>query len=163
MEFTVVNAALVSLVEAALAPYIFPHTFSQAPLTSFLVVFLFLNSSIFTLYKLLLYPFVLSPLRHLPQARGFIPLVGHGYVMFQRPPGESYLRIMKATGNEGVILMRGFFHSDRLIVTSPAALADVLVHKSYDFEKPPWSRAFLKKFLGDGLLMTEGEVSTHRY
>jgi cytochrome P450 len=64
---------------------------------------------------------------------------------------------MKETDNEGIVLTRGFFHSDRLIVTDPKALADVLVHRTYDMEKPPWSRAFLRKFLGDGLLMTEGD------
>ncbi|KAL1601012.1 hypothetical protein SLS59_005680 [Nothophoma quercina] len=81
--------------------------------------------------------------------------------MFQRPPGQAHLNIMKTTPNEGIIRTLGFFHTDRLIVTSPAALADVLVNKSYDFEKPPWSRAFLRKFLGDGLLMTEGDEHKH--
>ena len=65
--------------------------------------------------------------------------------------------MMKEVENDGLILTRGWFHKDKLIVTNPAALADVLVHKSYDMEKPPWSRAFLRKFLGDGLLMTEGD------
>jgi cytochrome P450 len=35
------------------------------------------------------------------------------------------------------------------------------VHKSYDFEKPPFARGFLRKFLGDGLLMTEGDEHKH--
>jgi|TARA_R110002003_G_scaffold2375_1_gene24193 cytochrome P450 len=69
--------------------------------------------------------------------------------------------MMKDVENDGVILTRGVFHTDRLIITSPAALADVLVHKSYDMEKPPWARAFLRKFLGDGLLMTEGDEHKH--
>lgn len=42
-------------------------------------------------------------------------------------------------------------------MASPAALADVLVHKAYDMEKPPAARDFLRTFLGDGLLMTEGD------
>ena len=81
--------------------------------------------------------------------------------MLQRPPGEPHLRMMKEIPNNGIILTRGFFHTDRLILTTPAALADVLVHKNYDFEKPPWARAFLKRFLGDGLLMTEGFEHKH--
>jgi hypothetical protein len=31
------------------------------------------------------------------------------------------------------------------------------VHKAYDMEKPPAARDFLRTFLGDGLLMTEGD------
>ncbi|KAH8708578.1 cytochrome P450, partial [Phaeosphaeriaceae sp. PMI808] len=81
--------------------------------------------------------------------------------MFQRPPGSHHLRAMKETDNDGIILTRGLFHRDRLIITTPAAIADVLVHKSYDMEKPPWARAFLRKFLGDGLLMTEGDEHKH--
>lgn len=127
---------------------------------------LFLASSIFislilVLYKLIFYPFFLSPLRHLPQGRGFWPIVGHAWILFQRPAGQPHLNMMKDVENDGVILTRGVFHTDRLIITSPAALADVLVHKSYDMEKPPWARAFLRKFLGDGLLMTEGDEHKH--
>ena len=165
MELTVASATLFSLFESALASYCFPQYLPEGTLTSFFFAFLLCNLSVFILYKLVLYPFVLSPLRHLPQARGFLPLVGHALILFQRPGGEPHLRMMKETNNDGIILTRGFCHSDRLIVTSPTALADVLVHKSYDMEKPPWSRAFLRKFLGDGLLMTEGDEyetqSTH--
>lgn len=78
--------------------------------------------------------------------------------MFQRPAGEPNRQAMIDVDNDGLILIRGFLHRSKLIVTNPAALADVLVHKSYDMEKPPWTRAFLRKFLGDGLLVAEGEV-----
>lgn len=60
-----------------------------------------------------------------------------------------------------MILFRGFFHTDRLVLTNPASIADVLVHNNYDYEKPRGAREFLKKFLGDGLLMTEGDE--HKY
>jgi cytochrome P450 len=64
---------------------------------------------------------------------------------------------MNEVPNDGIIHFRGIFHVDRLILTDPRAIADVLVHNSYDFQKPPWVRDFLRQFLGDGLLMTEGE------
>jgi hypothetical protein len=157
MNFTTVNVALISLLESALASCFFPQIFSKSAFTSYLFVLLLVNVSILLVHKLVVYPFFLSPLRHLPQARGFRPLVGHGLLLFKRPGGDSHLKMMKETDNDGIILTRGFFHNDRLMVTNPAALADVLVHKAYDMEKPPWSRAFLRKFLGDGLLMTEGD------
>jgi hypothetical protein len=157
MNLTAANAALVSLFESALASYLFPHVFLKSTFTSYLFVFLLCNLSMLLVHKLVVYPFFLSPLRRLPQARGFRPLVGHALLLFKRPGGNPHLKMMKETDNDGIILTRGFFHNDRLIVTNPAALADVLVHKVYDMEKPPWSRAFLRKFLGDGLLMTEGD------
>lgn len=161
MEITPINLVLLSLGESAVASYFFPHRFAAGSLTSFFIIFALLNSSVFVIYKLVVYPFFLSPLRHLPKAKGFQPIIGHGIIMFKRPGGDPHLRMMKETPNDGIILTRGFFHTDRLILTTPAALADVLVHKSYDFEKPQWARAFLKRFLGDGLLMTEGSEHKH--
>ncbi|KAF2829922.1 cytochrome P450 [Ophiobolus disseminans] len=161
MEFTVANAAVSSLLESVLAYFFLPQRYLAGSFTWFFFIFFFCNFAILTIYKLVLYPILLSPLRHLPLARGSWPLVGHALILFQRPGGEPHLRMIKETENDGIILTRGFFHSDRLIVTNPAALADVLVHKSYDMEKPPWSRAFLRKFLGDGLLMTEGDEHRH--
>ena len=69
--------------------------------------------------------------------------------------------MIQRTPNDGLILIRGLFHTSRLLITTPEALADVLVHRSYDFEKPPWTRAFLRKFLGDGLIITEGDEHRH--
>lgn len=40
---------------------------------------------------------------------------------------------------------------------SPVALSEIFVKKSYDFEKPPGSRAFLAWIVGWGLLTAEGD------
>lgn len=163
MEFTITNLVGLAAIESVLANYGLTKL-SNAPvnsLTYYFAGFILFNLSLRVIYKIIVFPFFLSPLRHLPQAKGFKPLIGHGMIMFQRPAGQPHLEIMRNTPNDGIVLTRGFFHTDRLILTSPAALADVLVHKSYDFEKPPWSRLFLRKFLGDGLLMTEGDEHKH--
>lgn len=132
-------------------------------LTSFLVLAVLILGIARCFYKLVVYPFYLSPLRHLPHPpRGFWPIVGHGLLIFGRPPGQPFLQLLKETKNDGLIHFRGFLHNDRLLLAGPAAIADVLVHRSYDFEKPPWARNFLRKFLGDGLLMTEGDEHRHQ-
>jgi hypothetical protein len=41
---------------------------------------------------------------------------------------------------------------------SPAAIADVLVHKCYDFEKPAIFKRTAVKILGNGILFAEGDV-----
>jgi cytochrome P450 len=161
MEFNLMNCVWLPALEGAVAFYLFPHALSGSSITSYWLVFALLNASILSFYKLFLHPFFLSPLRNLPQAKGFKPLLGHGWVMAQRPLGGPHLQAMKDTPNHGIILARGFFHTTRLHLTTPAALADVLVHRSYDFEKPPFARSFLRKFLGDGLLLTEGEEHKH--
>ncbi|KAJ4381079.1 hypothetical protein N0V86_003426 [Didymella sp. IMI 355093] len=161
MEVSLANVALAAVPESVLAFHFLPNLIADGTLTSFFLMFLALNLVLYGIYKLILYPFFLSPLRHVPTASGFKPLIGHGIILFQRPSGQPHLDIMKATPNEGIVRTLGFFHTDRLIITNPAALADVLVNKSYDFEKPPWTRAFLRKFLGDGLLITEGDEHKH--
>ena len=49
-----------------------------------------------------------------------------------------------------------------MLLTSPKALGEVLVSRSYDFEKPAKNRGFLRRLLGDGLVVTEGDVHKHQ-
>jgi cytochrome P450 len=63
--------------------------------------------------------------------------------------------------NDGVLLLRSPLHTNRILITNPKALADVLVANPYDFQKPKKIRAFLRKVLGDGLIMVEGDQ--HRF
>lgn len=161
MEVTPVNVVLLSLAETAVVFNLFPDVSPGSTLASSFAYIVSANLLIFALYKSIVYPFFLHPLNHLPEAKGFIPILGHSLMMFERPSGEAHRRIMVATPNEGIIHTRGFFHTTRLLVTSPAALADILVHNNYDWEKPVWARTFLRKILGDGLLMTEGDEHKH--
>jgi cytochrome P450 len=162
MSFNLANCVFLPGFEAVVAYHFFPNTLPGGTRTSYWLFFVFINISVLIAYKLILYPFFLSPLRNLPQAKGFKPLLGHGWMMMQRPGGAPHLKAMKETPNDGIILTRGFFHTTRLMLTTPAALADILVHKSYDFEKSPFVRGFLRKFLGDGLLLTEGDEHKHQ-
>jgi cytochrome P450 len=43
-------------------------------------------------------------------------------------------------------------------LTNPSSLADVLVHKAYDFQKPGPVRKFLSIILGDGLIVVEDDL-----
>jgi cytochrome P450 len=152
---------LLSLIEALACLYVSPQLLPYRTLSGMFALIASVNLGLFLFYKLVVYPFFRSPFRHLPKPPHSYPILGHGLKMFKRPPGSSELAMMNDTPNDGLIHFRGFFHTDRILLASPAPLADVLVHKSYDFEKPPWVRAFLEEILGHGLLMTEGEE--HRY
>lgn len=73
------------------------------------------------------------------------------------PRGEEYLRFIKKTANLKIIHLYGFFGSEQLLLTSPAALKEALVHKPYDFENQT-DRDFLRRILGRGLITAEGLV-----
>ena len=59
--------------------------------------------------------------------------------------------------NHGLIRYKGMLNTERILITSPKALAEVLVHKNYDFIKPAQLRQGLGRILGVGILLAEGE------
>jgi len=58
--------------------------------------------------------------------------------------------------NDGLIRYRGLFNQERLLVTSPKALSEVLVTHSYDFQKPSSLTWSIGRILGIGLVIAEG-------
>jgi cytochrome P450 len=159
MEFNFANCLIFPVLEAITAYLLFAHALPDTSLKTYWLIPTILHNTILIFYNWFLYPFFLSPLRNLPQPGGFIPLFGHGRLFLKkRQLGRDWqVETMKSVPNDGIILRRGFLHTTKLLLTTPAGLADVLVHKSYDFEKPRLGSNFVKKFLGDGLLMSEGE------
>lgn len=59
--------------------------------------------------------------------------------------------------NNGMIRYLGLLNQERLLLTSPKALAEVLVTKNYDFAKPGMVRYSIGRILGVGVLLAEGE------
>lgn len=54
------------------------------------------------------------------------------------------------------------FNAERVVVTSPKGLSEVLVTKNYEFQKPRQARTVLGRVLGIGLLLAEGEEHRHQ-
>lgn len=59
--------------------------------------------------------------------------------------------------NEGLLRYYIVMNMERVILTSPKALSELLVTKAYDFEKPRTVRQSLRRVVGDGVLLTEGD------
>ncbi|KAL2018936.1 hypothetical protein VTK56DRAFT_10230 [Thermocarpiscus australiensis] len=59
--------------------------------------------------------------------------------------------------NDGLIRYLGPFNQERILITSPKALAEVLATKNYDFVKPAAIRHSIGRVLGIGVLLAEGE------
>ncbi|KAI1810819.1 cytochrome P450 [Poronia punctata] len=133
----------------------FPKLFeSESHLGIAAVVFL-ANYAFLLLFWGFLYPRILSPLRHLPGPRSVIAVVYRTVLEAKRPPGQLFLDTVKKHPNSDFINMSAF--DLEVLVARPRPLADVLVHKAYDFVKPPKVSAFLRHVLGDGLIMVEGD------
>lgn len=72
---------------------------------------------------------------------------------------SSLLTVLRTNSipNDGVIRYLGPFNQERLLITSPRTLAEVLVTKNYDFVKPGVIRYSIGRILGIGLLLAEGD------
>lgn len=67
------------------------------------------------------------------------------------------MRRVNSVPNDGLIRYLGLFNSERLMITSPKALGEVLVSKNYDFIKPSHVAQGIGRLLGVGVLLAEGE------
>lgn len=59
--------------------------------------------------------------------------------------------------NDGIIRYKHWFNAERLLITKPKTLGEVLVTKNYEFIKPSFFRAGLGRILGIGILLAEGD------
>lgn len=84
--------------------------------------------------------------------------MGHFWQMMETGPGNALRLWANTVPHHDIIRYLDFFNLERVAIVSPAALADVLVHKCYDFEKPPQLRKGISRILGLGLFLAEGEV-----
>lgn len=84
-------------------------------------------------------------------------LNGQFHVINHDPSGYPFQRWINEIPNEALIYYTFLFNAERILVTSPKALAEVLVHKNYDFIKPKQMVEGLGRILGVGLLLAEGD------
>ncbi|KAH8124244.1 hypothetical protein ACSS6W_006962 [Trichoderma asperelloides] len=117
---------------------------------------------LYAIYELFLYPNFFSPLRHVPTAPGGHWLLGHGKQVMAAKPGAPLREWVTTVPNEGLIRYYWLFNRERLIVTSPKALGEVLVTNNYAFRKPENVRSLLGRLLGYGLLLAEGDEHRHQ-
>lgn len=85
-------------------------------------------------------------------------------------PHTELKKWVKTMPNEGLLRYYIVGNLERVILTSPKALSEILVTKVYDFAKPPLVRSSLRRVVGDGILLAEGDehkvgyaVTSHCY
>ncbi|KAJ5991205.1 hypothetical protein N7522_011412 [Penicillium canescens] len=109
------------------------------------------------IYRLGLYPEYFTPLKHihLPPKRSW--LKGNSDSWFLEPPFTQMREWVSTMPNEDIIRYYMIGNLERLTLTSPRSLGELLVTKVYDFEKPEMIRESLRRITGDGVLLAEGD------
>lgn len=122
------------------------------------------------LYNLVLHPLYLSPFRKLPPAP-VSSIYGFNVSrcsdipsqqpkpwkrLLYEPTGDDCLEWTHTIQNDGLIRYFGAFNSQRILITSPQGLHELLQSKSYLFVKSPGVRRLLVMLLGNGLVVSEG-------
>ncbi len=84
--------------------------------------------------------------------------MGHFWYLISEPQGQPLRRWINEIPHDGLIRYLDFFNRERIAVFGPRALAEILIHKPYDFTKPAQFVRALENILGNGLFLAEGDV-----
>ncbi|CAD6504194.1 BgTH12-05928 [Blumeria graminis f. sp. triticale] len=107
--------------------------------------------------KVIVYPKFTSPLRYLPSPEGGSWWNGQYPTIAKYPTGKPMVSWIHKVPNDGIMRYLGMFNSERVLITSPTALREVLSTRNYDFIKPVHVAVGLGRLLGIGVLLAEGE------
>ncbi|KAH8688999.1 putative cytochrome P450 monooxygenase [Talaromyces proteolyticus] len=106
------------------------------------------------IYDFIIFPRMLSPLRRLPKAKGYLNTLK---MLFETPRGKSALHWLRTIPNDGLINFAYLPKQTYLLATNHQALLDIMSTRTYDFEKPWRFRDFLARIIGFGLILSEGD------
>lgn len=118
---------------------------------------LLLQSLTWVVWVVILWPKFFSPLRNLPEPPGGSWWNGHFKQIATEPTGIPMRGWIATVPNDGVMRYLGIGNQERVLVTGPKALSEVLVTKNYHFEKPAMMRYSIGRLLGVGVLLAEGD------
>lgn len=74
-----------------------------------------------------------------------------------QPSGHPMREWIDAIPNDGLIRYTNWFNSERVLLTNPKTLAEVLSSKNYEFIKPAHFLDIIGRILGIGILFAEGD------
>lgn len=110
-------------------------------------------------YSSWLYPFYISPLRHVPTVPGF-PLWGQFFTIITTECGVPAREWHAKYG--GVIRYFFPFGSERLSIADDDAIKQMAVRNPYNYPKPLRAKAWMMPILGEGVLLAEGQTHVHQ-
>jgi cytochrome P450 len=105
------------------------------------------------IYKAFVKP-LSSPLRYLPA-----PAQGPARKrLFVEPNADQLVKWANKIPNEGFIKYHGILNVQKVLVTDPNAVHDILTVRPYSFIKPPATSKIIRSLLGNGLVVVEGDA-----
>ncbi|KAJ9371078.1 hypothetical protein DTO282F9_7579 [Paecilomyces variotii] len=141
----------------ALSSYL-PDIIRKMSLSSIIILIFAVNYTTWLIYRLMIYPVFVDPLRSFPGPSSVNALKLLWFRLTTTViPAERYVSIAKRFSNDSVVALRGLGKT-QLLLTKPDSIAEVLTDHPYDFIKPPVVRKFLGLILGEnGPFFAEGE------
>jgi cytochrome P450 len=104
-------------------------------------------------YRLVIKP-LLSPFRQFPA-----PSQGPAYKrLLVEPDVDQLAQWCFEIPNEGFIKYHGILNSQKVLVTDPHAVHDILSTHPYSFIKPPPISKIIRSILGEGIIVVEGNA-----
>nr|POE49146.1 cytochrome p450 3a12 [Quercus suber] len=120
------------------------------------IVLFFLQAAVYLTYQYIIHPRFVSPLRHIPGPKDGDFVLGHTRQIVRESSGSPQRGWVETIPNDGLIRY-SVWGRQRVMATTPKAMAEILVTKNYDFIKPWQIRAGLGQILGIGVLLAEGD------
>ncbi|KAI7891180.1 cytochrome P450, partial [Mucor mucedo] len=142
--------------------YVLTPTGLDAPTAKKLSVQLGVSTVIiYYFYKLILYRLYIHPANRIPGPKvSWIPFMGNFFEIMKEEAGVSHKRWTKQYG--GIVSYHGQWNQPRVVVTDPLLLKQLLTTDEYDYIKSPETVDFLRRTLGNGLLVAEGDTHRHQ-
>ncbi|RIB21091.1 cytochrome P450 [Gigaspora rosea] len=119
----------------------------------YLVAFLAFIS--YALYKCYIHPFYLSPLRKIPGPPLDNFIIGHYATFLNKEMGEALSYLAKQYG--GIVRYHDLFNKPYLLISDPKIVQQVLINRPYDHPKYFPNREMAKEFIGEGILLAQGD------
>ncbi|KAK2758885.1 cytochrome p450 [Colletotrichum kahawae] len=111
-------------------------------------------------YAVFIYPYFVSPLRHIPGPKDHYFLLGHTVNQFlSGDPREPFVSWMRNWPKERFIRYTSFGNSNAILVTQLDAFKEIFQTKANAFVKPEFNKRMITPITGVGMVFTEGEES----
>ncbi|KAL2870454.1 cytochrome P450 [Aspergillus lucknowensis] len=136
-------------------------------LTSSFSTFLMISTLITALrilHRCYLYPEYLTPIKHIPAPPNRSWIKGNAGTYVLQTPFQQMLNWIKTVPNNGLLRYYMVGNMERVLLTTPKVLSELLVQNAYEYEKPEMMRRSLGRIAGKhGVLLAEGlEHKRHR-
>ncbi|CAO3628691.1 unnamed protein product [Cunninghamella blakesleeana] len=153
IDFLKIEEYLQAYFDNIIAPKIGIHSSIRQLLLSVGV----LSTATYIISKYIIYRNFLHPVNKIPGPKvEWFPFTGNMLEIIREDAGVPHKRWKEKYG--GIVSYKGPWYENRILVTDPEYIKHIITTNSYDYVKPPRTVEFLRKVLGNGVLVAEGDI-----